>query len=154
MRPFSLKKIDHLVLRVTDLEKSLQFYTQILGCEIARRRPDLGLVHLRVGVSMLDLVDVDGVLGKKGGQHPDARQQNVDHFCLRIEPFNEGELLAYLRSQGISVDPPRIPIWRRGRRAVSLFHRSRRQSRGAERPCGVASQGYSAELNDWLPSPA
>ncbi|MEH0871238.1 VOC family protein [Serratia liquefaciens] len=106
MRPFSLKKIDHLVLRVTDLEKSLQFYTQILGCEIARRRPDLGLVHLRVGVSMLDLVDVDGVLGKKGGQHPDARQQNVDHFCLRIEPFNEGELLAYLRSQGISVDPP------------------------------------------------
>ncbi len=120
MRPFSLKKIDHLVLRVTDLEKSLQFYTQILGCEIARRRPDLGLVHLRVGVSMLDLVDVDGVLGKKGGQHPDARQQNVDHFCLRIDPFNEGELLAYLRSQGISVDPPNPDLAQRATGRLSI----------------------------------
>ncbi|CAI1075259.1 VOC family protein [Serratia entomophila] len=105
MRPFSLKKIDHIVLRVCDLEKSIQFYTQILGCEIARRRPDLGLVHLRAGVSMIDLVDVDGVLGKKGGMHPDARQQNVDHFCLRIEPFNEGELLAYLQAQGLGAAP-------------------------------------------------
>ena len=85
---------------VRDAEKSLRFYTQTLGCDIAKRRPDLGLVHLRAGTAMIDLVDVNGQLGKKGGDAPDPHRQNVDHLCLRIDPFNEDELLAYLRSQG------------------------------------------------------
>lgn len=42
---------------------------------------------------------------EKGGDAPDPHRQNVDHLCLRIDPFNEDELLAYLRSQGIAVDP-------------------------------------------------
>ncbi|HGM5056366.1 TPA: VOC family protein [Serratia marcescens] len=105
MPPFSLKNIDHVVLRVRDMQNSLRFYTQVVGCEIAKQRPDLGLVHLRAGASMIDLVDVNGMLGRKGGMPPDARQQNVDHFCLRIDPFNEDALLTYLRSQGIDVDP-------------------------------------------------
>ncbi|OKB66341.1 lactoylglutathione lyase [Serratia marcescens] len=101
MPPFSLKNIDHVVLRVCDPAKSLLFYTRTLGCEIARQRPDLGLVHLRAGSAMIDLVDVNGTLGKQGGEPPDPRRQNVDHVCLRIDPFNEEDLLAYLRSQGI-----------------------------------------------------
>ncbi|HEJ6930089.1 TPA: VOC family protein [Serratia marcescens] len=105
MRPFSLKTIDHVVLRVRDMQKSVHFYTQIVGCDIAKQRPDLGLMHLRAGAAMIDLVDINGVLGKKGGTVPDPHRQNVDHVCLRIDPFNEGELLAYLRSQGIDVDP-------------------------------------------------
>ncbi|HBB9123878.1 VOC family protein [Serratia marcescens] len=105
VRPFSLKTIDHVVLRVRDMQKSLHFYTQIVGCDIAKQRPDLGLMHLRAGAAMIDLVDINGVLGKKGGAAPDHHRQNVDHVCLRIDPFNEDELLAYLRAQGIGVDP-------------------------------------------------
>ncbi|WPC46863.1 VOC family protein [Serratia marcescens] len=70
MPPFSLKTIDHVVLRVRDAEKSLRFYTQTLGCDIAKRRPDLGLVHLRAGTAMIDLVDVNGQLGKKAATRP------------------------------------------------------------------------------------
>ncbi|MBI6135591.1 VOC family protein [Serratia marcescens] len=105
MPPFSLKTIDHVVLRVRDMQKSLHFYTQIVGCYIAKQRPDLGLMHLRAGAAMIDLIDVNGQLGKKGGEAPDPRRQNVDHVCLRIDPFNEDDLLAYLRSQGIAVNP-------------------------------------------------
>lgn len=105
MRPFNLQRLDHVVLRVRDMQNSLRFYTQIVGCDIAKQRPDLGLVHLRAGASMIDLVDINGVLGKKGGAAPDRHRQNVDHVCLRIDPFNEDELLAYLRAQGIGVDP-------------------------------------------------
>lgn len=50
--------------------KSLRFYTQTLGCDIAKRRPDLGLVHLRAGAAMIDLVDVNGQLGKKAATRP------------------------------------------------------------------------------------
>ncbi|MBH2797826.1 VOC family protein [Serratia marcescens] len=105
VRPFNLQRLDHVVLRVRDMQNSLRFYTQIVGCDIAKQRPDLGLVHLRAGASMIDLVDINGVLGKKGGAAPDRHRQNVDHVCLRIDPFNEDELLAYLRAQGIGVDP-------------------------------------------------
>ncbi len=105
MRPFNLQQLDHVVLRVRDMQNSLRFYTQVIGCDIAKQRPDLGLVHLRAGASMIDLVDINGVLGKKGGAAPDRHRQNVDHVCLRIDPFNEDELLAYLRAQGIGVDP-------------------------------------------------
>ncbi|ALD44871.1 VOC family protein [Serratia sp. TSA_130.2] len=105
VRPFNLQQLDHVVLRVRDMQNSLRFYTQVIGCDIAKQRPDLGLVHLRAGASMIDLVDVNGVLGKKGGEAPDLHRQNVDHVCLRIDPFNEDALLTYLRSQGIDADP-------------------------------------------------
>ncbi len=70
MPPFSLKTIDHVVLRVRDMQKSLHFYTQIVGCDIAKRRPDLGLMHLHAGAAMIDLVDVNGQLGKKAAMRP------------------------------------------------------------------------------------
>lgn len=70
MRPFNLQRLDHVVLRVRDMQNSLRFYTQIVGCDIAKQRPDLGLVHLRAGASMIDLVDVNGVLGKKAAKRP------------------------------------------------------------------------------------
>ena len=96
MIPFEIQRLDHAVLRVIDLERSIQFYTQILGCEVKRRRPDLGLVHLAVGVSMLDLVDINGTVGRRGGG-PVAREgPNMDHFCIRIEPFDAPALIDYL----------------------------------------------------------
>ena len=67
MRPFELQRIDHVVLRVSDPERSLAFYRDVLGCEVARRRDDLGLIHLHCGASMIDLVDVHGKLGLAGG---------------------------------------------------------------------------------------
>lgn len=70
VRPFNLQQLDHVVLRVRDMQNSLRFYTQVIGCDIAKQRPDLGLVHLRAGASMIDLVDVNGVLGKKAVKRP------------------------------------------------------------------------------------
>ena len=64
---FSVQRIDHLVLRVRDLARSIDFYAAVLGCTVATRRDDQGLVHLRAGASVIDLVGVDGPLGRKGG---------------------------------------------------------------------------------------
>ncbi|MGQ9425618.1 VOC family protein [Gilvimarinus sp. F26214L] len=99
--PFSVQRIDHIVLRVTDLDRSIEFYGSVLGCDVVRRREHLGLVHLRAGASMLDLVSVDGALGARGGAAPGNEARNVDHFCLRIEPFKEPDLVAHLKSHGV-----------------------------------------------------
>lgn len=101
MLPFSVKRIDHLVFRVRDLQKSVAFYSSVLGCEAVRTRDDLGLVHIRAGTAMIDLISIDGKLGRAGGIGPDVGGRNVDHLCLRIEPFIEEELTRHLKQHGI-----------------------------------------------------
>lgn len=102
MQPFSIQQIDHIVLRVRDLAVTVEFYKAVLGCTVARDRPELGLIHLRAGASMIDLVSVDGKLGRLGGVAAGQEGRNVDHICLRVEPFNETELVAHLARFGIT----------------------------------------------------
>jgi catechol 2,3-dioxygenase-like lactoylglutathione lyase family enzyme len=100
-----IRGIDHLVLRVRDLEQMIDFYCRVIGCTVERRRDDLGLVHLRAGGSQIDLVPVDGPLGRAGGAAPGTEGRNVDHFCLRVEPFDADEIAAHLRAHGVRFDP-------------------------------------------------
>lgn len=93
--------LDHVVLRVTDVDRAIRFYCDVLGCTEERRVDALGLVQLRAGRSLVDLVDVSGELGRKGGQAPEAGGRNMDHFCLRIEPFDESAIRAHLSLHGI-----------------------------------------------------
>lgn len=104
MPPFAVRHIDHLVLRVRDIERSIAFYREALGCELARRRDELGLVHLRAGTSMIDLVSIDGPLGRKGGPAAGEQGRNLDHLCLRIEPFDETALRTHLLPFGLAAD--------------------------------------------------
>jgi catechol 2,3-dioxygenase-like lactoylglutathione lyase family enzyme len=106
MGPFQVQRIDHLVLRVRDLARSEAFYRDVLGSGAVRRRDDLGLLHLRAGASMIDLVAVCGPLGRKGGSAPSADGRNLDHLCLRVEPFDEAAIVAHLAEHGIAPHAP------------------------------------------------
>jgi catechol 2,3-dioxygenase-like lactoylglutathione lyase family enzyme len=103
MHPFAVQRIDHLVLRVQSLERSIAFFDRVLGCAVVRRRDELGLVHLRAGASMIDLVSIDGPLGLRGGAAPGAEGRNVDHLCLRIEPYDPAGIVPFLQAQGVVV---------------------------------------------------
>ena len=96
-----IREIDHLVLRVTDLDRMLQFYCDVLGCTVERRKDSIGLIQLRAGNSLIDLVPVDGQLGKAGGAPPGKEGRNLDHFCLRVEPFNETSIRHHLEANGL-----------------------------------------------------
>ena len=100
--PFSVQCIDHIVLRVSELRRSIDFYGSVLGCEVVKRRDDLGLVHLRAGASMIDLVSIDGTLGSRGGAGPASEGKNMDHVCLRIDSFDEAQVVAHLASHGLA----------------------------------------------------
>lgn len=100
--PFRLTAIDHVVLRVRDLERMSDFYCGVLGCVIEKIQAELGLVQLRAGDSLIDLVDVDGRIGKAGGAAPGPQGHNMDHFCLRIAPFDADVLRRHLDSHGIA----------------------------------------------------
>ncbi|MDB5823513.1 MAG: Glyoxalase/bleomycin resistance protein/dioxygenase [Herminiimonas sp.] len=98
-----IRDIDHLVLRVHDLENMISFYSGVLGCLVERRDDALGLVQLRAGRSMIDLVPVTGKLGSAGGAGPGTEGRNLDHFCVRIDPFDEEVIRPYLESCGVNV---------------------------------------------------
>lgn len=96
-----VRDIDHVVLRVVDPEPMLRFYCDVLGLAIERRDDDIGLIQLRAGRSLIDLVPVDGKLGRAGGGPPDPGRRNLDHLCLRIEEFDELALRRHLKARGI-----------------------------------------------------
>ena len=100
---FEILGLDHVVLRVRDAARMARFYCDVLGCSVERERPELGLIQLRAGASLIDLVSVDGELGKKGGAAPGKEGRNMDHLCLRIEPFDQNALIAHLVSNGVVV---------------------------------------------------
>ena len=132
---FEILGLDHIVLRVKDMARMTRFYCDVLGCSVERERPELGLIQLRAGASLIDLVSVDGELGKKGGRAglgdaerperegahaadtsagisrdklseaaaPGKEGRNMDHLCLRIEPFDQNALIAHLVSNGVVV---------------------------------------------------
>ena len=95
---FQIRDIDHIVLRVRDLERMIEFYSKVLGCSVQWRRPELGLVHLRAGTAMIDLVPVDGQLGKLGGAAPGKEGRNMDHVCLRVQPFDVDQIVKHLEA--------------------------------------------------------
>ena len=102
---FGITGIDHVVIRARDLERMAAFYCDVLGCSVELRRDELGLVHLRAGRSLIDLIAVDGQLGRRGGAAAGPQGRNLDHLCLRIEPFEINELNAHLEAHGIEASP-------------------------------------------------
>ena len=101
LAPFQVKQLDHIVLRVVDIEAMLAFYIEVLGCTLELTQGDFGLYQLRAGSGLIDLVTVDGKLGRMGGAAPEEEGRNVDHFCLAIDPFDVDVLSRYLRDRGV-----------------------------------------------------
>lgn len=102
------RELDHLVLRVVDLDSMVGFYTGVLGCVVERRLDDIGLIQLRAGASLIDLVPVDSTLGKAGGRAPGAEGRNLDHFCLRLESFDERAIRAHLADHDVAAGATEI----------------------------------------------
>jgi glyoxylase I family protein len=96
MRPFRVAELDHVVLRCADQTRTLDFYVRILGLSEARRVPSLGLVQLRAGRSLVDLVPSP----TSGGR---AAVGNVEHFCLAVEAEDMAQVAAALHAQGVEV---------------------------------------------------
>jgi catechol 2,3-dioxygenase-like lactoylglutathione lyase family enzyme len=101
MSAIEIRGLDHVVLRVADLERSLRFYRDVLGCPEERRIQELGLVQLRAGAALIDLVPVDSPLGRPGGPAPGDAGRNVEHFAVQLARFDEGAIRAHLEACGV-----------------------------------------------------
>jgi glyoxylase I family protein len=101
---FDILGIDHVVLRVRDVGRMTDFYRDVLGCTVEKVQDDIGLIQLRAGAALIDLVDVAGPIGRQGGEPPGETGHNADHVCLRVEPWRPEEIVARLRARGVRIE--------------------------------------------------
>ena len=94
-KPLKVAELDHVVLRCRNMDRALDFYIRILGLAEDRRLDQLGLVQLRAGRSMIDLIRTDDPRSEPG--------RNVEHVCLGVESADLKETAAYLRENGVEV---------------------------------------------------
>ncbi len=99
--------IDHIVIRVADMAGAVAFWRDGLGCTVEKVQEHYGLVHLRAGTALIDLIDIAGALGREGGRGPGIEGRNLDHVCLRVEPFDPAAIRAHLATMGIAVEEPK-----------------------------------------------
>jgi len=98
----TIQAIDHVVLRVVDLNRVASFYIDVLGARWEKKQTHIGLYQLRVGTALIDLLPVDEKLGAMGGAAPGKEGRNVDHVCYRVLLWDGEAILAHLAKHGIS----------------------------------------------------
>ena len=108
--PLKIREIDHLVLRCRDQARMFDFYTRVIGLVEERRLEQIGLIQLRAGASLIDLVPASEPRSESG--------LNVDHFCLGVEIADLAEAVRYLRSHAVEVIGE--PAIRYGARGMGL----------------------------------
>ena len=96
--PFRILGLDHVVLRAGDPGALERFYVDVLGCTVEKRQPAISLTQLRAGRTLIDIVPA-GEAGPAAGEQA-GRGANLDHLCLRIEPFDAAALQAHFKASG------------------------------------------------------
>ena len=100
--PFKLQGLDHVVLLVRDMAEAQHFYQQILGCSVDRALPKYGMLQLRAGASLIDLVDIASKEGEWG--RPEIHGgRNMDHVCISTGRCDEAAMRAHLARHGIAI---------------------------------------------------
>jgi glyoxylase I family protein len=99
-KPLEIDGIDHVVLQVTNVERSLQFYVGVLGMSLERVIEDLGIYQVRCGRNLIDLVALPpgSVLAEKS-------QRGLDHVCLHVRG-DMTRIFEYLKENDVELGSP------------------------------------------------
>jgi len=100
--PFALEGIDHVVLLVRDMAAAQKFYEQVLGCAVDRALPEYGMLQLRAGASLIDLVDIGSHEGEWGRPEVEGGR-NMDHVCIATGPCDQAAMRAHLARHGVAI---------------------------------------------------
>lgn len=100
--------LDHIVLSVADVDRSLAFYRDLLQLPVEReadfRAGTRPFLSVRIGTSLIDLLPTE------------TPTLGLDHLCLAVEGLQDEELVAWLRDHDVPVQ--RGPVEVDGARGV------------------------------------
>ena len=113
--PFKIVWIDHVVPRAVDPAALEQFYLDVLGLSFETRQDKLA--QLRAGQALIDIVSAADT-GPAGS--PSSTGANLDHLCLRIEPFDAATIAKHLAAQGITCGAETLRVGAEGQ-GLSIY---------------------------------
>jgi glyoxylase I family protein len=96
--PFTIIGLDHIVLRAADPAALEKFYIEVLGCSHELRQGTL--TQLRAGRTLIDIVPAAEEGPAKGTSR--TGDANLDHLCLRVEPFDAAAIARHLAAHGVA----------------------------------------------------
>ena len=99
-RPLEFDGIDHAVLQVTDIKRSLAFYVDVLGLSLERIIEDIGIYQLRCGRNLIDLCVLPS-----GACLAQRSQRGIDHLCLSIRG-DMNKIVEYLTEHNVETASP------------------------------------------------
>lgn len=100
--PFAVRGLDHVVLLVDNMAAAKGFYRGVVGCTVERELQKYGMVQLRAGAALIDLVDISSQEGA-WARPVVAGGRNVDHVALDTGDWDEAEMRAHLAVHGITI---------------------------------------------------
>ena len=111
-------EMDHIVLNVSNVERSVAFYTEMLGLKGERldefRAGKVGFPSVRINErTLIDLMQTQ--------QGDTAVGRNLNHFCLVGESVDLSELAADLKSKGVVVVQEPVSRWGARGQATSIY---------------------------------
>ncbi len=115
-----ITELDHIVLRVRDVETSLRFYTQVLGLP-AERVEQWRAGEIRFPSARLNADTIIDFFGSD--QQPIGREgaKNQDHFCMVIEPTDMEELKTKFEGIGVDIQAGPGKRWGSHGDGISLY---------------------------------
>jgi catechol 2,3-dioxygenase-like lactoylglutathione lyase family enzyme len=120
MLALKINAMDHIVLNVADIDRSLEFYAGVLGLEVERlqefREGKVGFPSLRIDAGTL--IDLTPVRQAPGAE---AQRRNLNHFCLVADATDLGELAAALKARGIEIVTGPVSRWGARGTATSIY---------------------------------
>ena len=137
--PIDVLGIDHVVLKVADLERMTEWYTDVLGCRVAKHNVEFKMIHLNAGSALIDLIDNAGPLGdndddndddgdNNNNHHKNSRRrrrrqkhQKLDHICLGLKEFDEAAIRDHLSSYGVAITTEVAVRYGKGGDGESLY---------------------------------
>jgi len=100
--PFALEGLDHVVLLVRDMGEAELFYREVIGCTVEGRLPEYGMMQLRAGAALIDLVDIGSEEGA-WARPPVEGGRNMDHVCIATGPWEEDAMRSHLAAHGVVI---------------------------------------------------
>jgi catechol 2,3-dioxygenase-like lactoylglutathione lyase family enzyme len=124
MERIKVTELDHIVLNVGDIHRSLKFYTDVLGLQAERldefKAGKVGFPSVRInGDTIIDLFPTRGV--ENAGNQTEKRQGNLNHFCMVVERQDFSGIVDYLAQHGITVREGPVSRWGARGRATSVY---------------------------------
>ena len=124
MGRIKITELDHIVLNVDDIDRSLKFYTGVLGLQAERldefKAGKVGFPSVRInGDTIIDLFPTGET--RVASKQTEKRPGNLNHFCMVVDRQNFSGIVDYLAQHGVTVREGPISRWGARGRATSVY---------------------------------